>query len=81
MWLLQILHRMEAGQGKHEDLDLLLRLCGNIEGQTVCAFGDAEIAPIVSTIRHFRSEYVAHIEKGCCPFRDNVKRMDDADVL
>tara|TARA_B100000315_G_scaffold172495_1_gene160980 strand:- start:15715 stop:17037 length:1323 start_codon:yes stop_codon:yes gene_type:complete len=69
MWLLQILHRMEAGHGKHEDLDLLLKLCGNIAGQTVCAFGDAEIAPIVSTLQHFRHEYEAHIRDGCCPYR------------
>jgi NADH-quinone oxidoreductase subunit F len=69
LWLLQILRRIEHGRGKQEDLDLLLRLCGNIAGRTVCAFGDAEIAPITSTLRHFRDEYEAHIREQRCPLR------------
>jgi NADH-quinone oxidoreductase subunit F len=69
LWLLQILRRIEHGRGKQEDLDLLLRLCGNIAGRTVCAFGDAEIAPITSTLQHFRDEYDAHIREQRCPLR------------
>src|SRR2546425_1158973 len=69
LWLLQILRRIEHGHGRQEDLDLLLRLCGNIAGRTVCAFGDAEIAPITSTLQHFREEYEAHIRGQRCPFR------------
>ena len=69
LWLLQILRRVEHGRGRQEDLDLLLRLCGNIAGRTVCAFGDAEIAPITSTLQHFRDEYEAHIREQRCPFR------------
>ncbi|TLY24933.1 MAG: NADH-quinone oxidoreductase subunit NuoF [Nitrospirae bacterium] len=69
LWLLQILRRIEHGRGRQEDLDLLLRLCGNIAGRTVCAFGDAEIAPITSTLQHFRDEYEAHIREQRCPFR------------
>jgi len=69
LWLLQILRRIEHGHGRQEDLDLLLRLCGNIAGRTVCAFGDAEIAPITSTLQHFRDEYEAHIRGQRCPFR------------
>jgi NADH-quinone oxidoreductase subunit F len=68
-WLLQILSRIEHGNGKIDDLTTLLRLCGNIAGRTVCAFGDAEIAPITSTLRHFRDEYEAHIREQRCPFR------------
>ena len=68
-WLLQILRRIEHGKGKMDDLATLLRLCGNIAGRTVCAFGDAEIAPITSTLRHFRDEYEAHIREQRCPFR------------
>ncbi len=68
-WLLQILSRIEHGKGKMDDLATLLRLCGNIAGRTVCAFGDAEIAPITSTLRHFRDEYEAHIREQRCPFR------------
>ena len=68
-WLLQILSRIEHGNGKIDDLTTLLRLCGNIAGRTVCAFGDAEIAPITSTLRHFRDEYEAHVREQRCPFR------------
>jgi NADH-quinone oxidoreductase subunit F len=65
-WLLRILRRIEYGQGRLADLELLVTLCGNIGGRTVCAFGDAEIAPVLSTLRHFRGEYEAHIERGDC---------------
>ena len=50
-------------------LETLLRLCGNIAGRTVCAFGDAEIAPITSTLQYFRDEYETHIREQRCPFR------------
>jgi NADH-quinone oxidoreductase subunit F len=60
------------GHGKMEDLDLLVSLCRRIEGKTVCAFGDAEIAPILSTLKHFKAEYETHIQEQRCPFRPNV---------
>jgi NADH-quinone oxidoreductase subunit F len=71
-WLLQVLRRIETGHGKMEDLDLLVSLCRRIEGKTVCAFGDAEISPILSTLKHFKAEYEIHIQEKRCPFRPNV---------
>ncbi len=71
-WLLQILTRIESGQGRLDDLKALESLSHKIEGMTVCAFGDAEVAPILSTLKHFRSEYEAHIEERCCPFKPNA---------
>ncbi len=71
-WLLKILRRIESGRGKMEDLDLLVTLSKRIEGMTVCAFGDAEIAPIISTLRHFKGEYEDHIRQQQCPFQSNV---------
>ncbi len=65
-WLLRILQRIERGHGRPSDLELLTTLCGNIGGRTVCAFGDAEIAPVLSTIQHFRDEYEAHIHRREC---------------
>ncbi len=65
-WLLRILRRIEYGHGRMADLELLVGLCGNIGGRTVCAFGDAEIAPVLSTLHHFRKEYEAHITQGQC---------------
>ncbi|MDC4204023.1 MAG: NADH-quinone oxidoreductase subunit NuoF [Candidatus Manganitrophus sp.] len=71
-WLLKILQRIEYGQGRMEDLDLLVSLSKRIEGRTVCAFGDAEVAPALSTLKHFREEYETHIQERRCPFRPNV---------
>ena len=65
-WLLKLLTRIEAGEGEVKDIDLLLDVCQNIGGKTLCPFGDAEIAPVVSTIRHFRAEYEAHVREGRC---------------
>ncbi len=56
-WLVQTLQRISRREGRMSDLDLLLDLCKSIEGRTVCAFGEAEVSPIVSTMRHWRSEY------------------------
>jgi NADH-quinone oxidoreductase subunit F len=77
-WLLQILQRIEHGLGQPKDIDTLLRLCPNIAGRTVCAFGDAEIAPIVSTLQYFRDEYEAHIREHRCPFRREPVPMEPA---
>ena len=49
-----------------KDIDLLLDVSKNIGGKTLCPFGDAEIAPVISTIRHFRHEYEAHVREGRC---------------
>lgn len=71
-WLLNILRRIDAGEAGPEEIDLLVSLSRRIEGKTVCAFGDAEVAPVLSTIKHFRGEYERHIAEGRCPFRPNV---------
>ena len=65
-WLVQIMRRIEHGHGKMEDLDQLVRICGGIAGKTICAFGDAEVAPILSTLKHWRSEYEYHIQEKRC---------------
>ncbi len=65
-WILQILERIEGGEGRMEDIDLLVNLCKNIQGKTFCPFGDAEIAPVLSTIQFFRDEYEQHIREGQC---------------
>lgn len=67
-WLVQILRDLESGHGKVSDLDKLLDLCENILGRAFCALGDGATSPITSSIKYFRSEYVAHLEAGHCPF-------------
>ena len=56
-WIVQILQRILARRGRMEDLETLTTVCGNIGGRTVCAFGDAEIAPVLSTLQYWRDEY------------------------
>ena len=63
-WMLKILRKILRGEGAMRDLDLLLSVANNIGGKTLCPFGDAEIAPVVSTIQHFRHEFEHYIREG-----------------
>lgn len=65
-WLYRIVHRIENGEGKLDDLDLLGSLTGNIMGRTICALGDAASMPVQSFIKHFADEFVYHIEHKTC---------------
>ncbi|OLE23125.1 MAG: NADH oxidoreductase (quinone) subunit F [Catenulispora sp. 13_1_20CM_3_70_7] len=67
-WLVQILKRLEKGEGSEEDLGKLLDLCDNILGKAFCALGDGATSPITSSIKYFRDEYLEHFERGGCPF-------------
>ncbi|MDX1434809.1 MAG: NADH-quinone oxidoreductase subunit NuoF [Gammaproteobacteria bacterium] len=66
-WLYRVLVRIEGGQGRSEDLDMLVDLANNIEGRTICALGDAAAWPVQSFIRHFRDEFQYHIDHGKYP--------------
>jgi NADH-quinone oxidoreductase subunit F len=67
-WLVQVLARLEKGQGTEEDLEMLLDQCDNILGRSFCALADGAVSPISSSIQYFRDEYLAHFEHGGCPF-------------
>ncbi len=67
-WLVQVLTRLEAGQGSEADLEQLLDQCENIAGRSFCALGDGATSPVVSSVNLFREEYLAHLEHGGCPF-------------
>jgi NADH-quinone oxidoreductase subunit F len=67
-WLVQILRRLESGDGDEEDLEKLLDISDNILGRAFCALGDGATSPITSSLQYFRDEYVAHFEHGGCPF-------------
>ncbi len=58
-WLVQILGRLEAGEGRESDLDTLLDLCDNIAGRSFCALADGTSACVTSAVSHFRSEFEA----------------------
>ena len=65
-WLYRIVHRIEHGEGKPEDLDLLLDICDNIAGRTICALGDAAAWPVQGMLKHYRKEFEYHIEHKRC---------------
>jgi NADH-quinone oxidoreductase subunit F len=68
MWLHKVLTRIEGGQGRKSDLDLLLSLSSEISGKVLCALGDFATSPVVSTVMSYREEYERHIELGRCPY-------------
>ncbi|MFP4209477.1 MAG: NADH-quinone oxidoreductase subunit NuoF [Wenzhouxiangella sp.] len=63
-WMYRVLRRIQDGQGRPEDLDLLLSAAGQIEGHTICAFGEAAAWPVQGFLRHFRHEFEYYIEHG-----------------
>lgn len=62
-WMLKILERIDNGMGRMEDIDLLVDVANNIEGNTICAFGDAAAWPVKHTIRKFREEFESKVKK------------------
>jgi NADH-quinone oxidoreductase subunit F len=60
-WMDKIVHRIEHGKGRQEDVDVLLDVAKKIEGNTICPLGDAAAWPIAAAIRHFRDEFEWHI--------------------
>ena len=65
-WLWRMMDRIEHGQGKPSDLDLLNTISDNIQGRTICALGDAAAMPVRAMIKHFRHEFEYHIEHKTC---------------
>ncbi|HEY5017591.1 MAG TPA: NADH-quinone oxidoreductase subunit NuoF [Streptosporangiaceae bacterium] len=67
-WVVQLLDQLERGQGSESDLGKLLDICDNITGRAFCALGDSIQAPVGSSIKYFRDEYIEHLRRGGCPF-------------
>ena len=65
-WLYRLVNRIEHGEGRMEDLALLDNVAENIMGRTICALGDAAAMPVRGMIKHFRNEFVHHIEHKTC---------------
>jgi NADH-quinone oxidoreductase subunit F len=63
-WLNRTLKRILAGQGRREDVDMLVSVANNIEGHTICALGDAAAWPVQSFVKHFRHEFEHYVEHG-----------------
>jgi NADH-quinone oxidoreductase subunit F len=65
-WLWRMVDRIENGHGRPDDLALLDNVAENIMGRTICALGDAAAMPVRGMLKHFRDEFVHHIEHKRC---------------
>nr|WP_297307572.1 NADH-quinone oxidoreductase subunit NuoF [uncultured Flavobacterium sp.] len=70
-WMEKVLWRIENGEGRMEDIDLLWDIQSKIEGNTICPLGDAAAWPVAAAIRHFRDEFEYHIR-----FPERIKNRD-----
>ncbi len=62
-----MLEKITSGNGTMEDLDLLEELCQHIKSSSLCGLGQSAPNPVLSTLRHFRHEYIAHVRDHKCP--------------
>ena len=74
-WMYRIIHRIENGQGRPGDLDLLKDITPNIMGRTICALGDAAAMPVQSFLKHFGDEFAYHIEHKQCLVPRDLQRI------
>jgi NADH-quinone oxidoreductase subunit F len=65
-WMYRVVHRIEHGKGRQEDMDLLDNVADNIAGRTICALGDAAAGPVKSFVKHFRDEFQYHVDHKRC---------------
>ena len=65
-WMHRVISRVERGQGKQQELDMLVDIANRIEGHTICAFGDASAWPVQSFMKHFREEFQYHVTHHMC---------------
>ena len=65
-WIHRILTRIENGRGRGGELELILDICANMKGLTICPLSDAAAMPIESYIKKFYDEFAAHIQEQRC---------------
>lgn len=65
--MLEILEKITSGKGELEDIDKLEELCYNVKQSALCGLGQTAPNPILSTLRYFRNEYIAHVKDKRCP--------------
>jgi len=68
-WLEKTLHRLEHGGADPRDVDLLLNIANNMQGNTICALADAAAMPVRALVTKFRAEFEQHAALGHCPLR------------
>lgn len=76
-WMESLLDRLERGEGRPQDADLLLDMADNMGGKALCALADAAIGPVVSAVSKFRDEFLYHVtHKTCLPGTRRFHRLD-----
>ena len=65
-WLYQILTRIEQGSGRDGELEVLLDICTQMKGRTICPLSDAAAMPVESYVKKFYDEFAAHIQERRC---------------
>jgi len=64
--MVEILTRIEQGEGRERDLEILLDAADNILGKSFCALGDAAAMPVQGFLKHFRPEFEHHLTHKRC---------------
>jgi NADH-quinone oxidoreductase subunit F len=72
-WAVKVLERIEHGEGRREDMDLLLDIADGIDGRSFCPLGDAASWALRSNVKLFRDEFEQHVVDGRCPFEGEHK--------
>ncbi len=70
-WMVQILEKIERGDGEHSDLELLESINDRILGKVLCALGEFAVYPVASYMEKWGDEFRAHVDQGRCPFGGN----------
>jgi NADH-quinone oxidoreductase subunit F len=65
-WMEQVLHRIEHGHGKMEDLQMILDMCSNMKGVTICVLSDACAMPVEAMLQKYREEFEHHVTQKKC---------------
>ena len=65
--LLEILNKIISGNGEMEDIERMEELCNYIKSASLCGLGQTAPNPVISTLRYFKDEYIAHIVDKTCP--------------
>ena len=67
-WAVKVLERIEHGEGRQEDMDLLVDIADGIDGRSFCPLGDAAAWALRSNVKLFRDEFEQHVAEHACPF-------------
>ncbi len=76
-WLARMFKRILDGGGTQDDLDYIAKICGNMAGQTICAFADAVTGPALSSVKKFRPEFEELIKNGGLRGNKNQERVTE----